>query len=384
MSSELAMLSSETVGYLSLGELANGLTLTSPVIHNFLPSEATDIAAQLLPDPYGDGASGGGRWYPGALTLGNGDVLTLFGHVREDDSRHRNANPERFNASSNNWYLMPKLAIDSPIHQPDKGSPIVRPLFVSRTFQLPDGRLFFATAMPAEWETYTDNPNRTDGPHFSTFYDVVNGTYTGPLFSEPTGYDNWRFPCVLLPLLPEDDYHPRVMHCGRAEAMLVLYYFPPDRSALFGGGGGVESQEPDNGQLIPAEIYDPDIDWVAGQYRPGLGNWTVETGMPTQSRNYHSAALLLPNGSILTSGGNANAQSGDPDTVGVKRIELYDPPYPTGTRLQIFNCPAKVTYNEEFEVEVSAAAEVQRIALIRMVHAPMPLTSINVTSASHS
>lgn len=75
--------------------------------------------------------------------------------------------------------------------------------------------------MPAEWRTYTNNPNFTDGPHFSTFYYAVHENYTGLLFPEPTRYDNWSFPCVLLPLLPEDDYHPRVMHCGRAEAMRI-------------------------------------------------------------------------------------------------------------------------------------------------------------------
>ena len=70
-------------------------------------------AAQLLADPNGDGSSGGGRWYPGALTLGSGDVLALFGHVAQDDSRHRNAAPERYSPHANVWTPRPKLATGS-------------------------------------------------------------------------------------------------------------------------------------------------------------------------------------------------------------------------------------------------------------------------------
>jgi hypothetical protein len=344
-------------------------------------------AAQLLPDPHGSGTSGGGRWYPGAVTLANGDVLSLFGHVRKEDTRHRNANPERFNVNANEWSRMPLLANDGDNYLPLKGNPNVRPLFFARTFQLPDGRLFFATAMPVEWARHTTGADpATDGPHFSSFFDVSSGKYTGTPIPEPVGYDGWSFPCVLLPLLPEENYSPRVMHCGRASAMRIdLNASSPawqpvgtalkvDRinscAVLLPTGqvclvGGVENEEHDGGQRMPAEIYDPNIDWAAGQYRPGLGAWTVDTGLPIYSRNYHSAALLLPTGSVLTCGGNINRQMGDPNVVGVKRIELFEPNYPAGTRPIISGAPASTTYGRSFEVTVSNPASVTRVALIR-------------------
>lgn len=352
--------------------------------------------AQLLPDPGGDGSSGGGRWYPGAVTMSNGDVLALFGHVAQDDSRHRNASPERYNLAGNTWTGLPKLANDAANYRPAPDPPPgpgelpafpLRYLFFTRTFQLPDGRLFFATPMPAQWASNTSNEQfPTDGPHVSAFYDPASGTYTGSSIAEPAGYDGWSFPCVLLPLLPGEDYRPRVLHCGRAQAMWVDLGDPApswqpittalsiDRAnscaVLLPTGqvclvGGVENQGADGGQRVQAEIYDPGIDWAAGQYGAGLGAWSADPDLPTHSRNYHSSALLLPNGSVLTCGGNVNASSGDPNVVGVKRIELFTPAYPAGPRPTISNTPLSVTYGEQFNVTVSDAASVQRVAFIR-------------------
>ncbi|MCI0746315.1 MAG: hypothetical protein L0Y58_13010 [Verrucomicrobia subdivision 3 bacterium] len=301
-------------------------------------------AAQLLADPYGDGSTGGGRWYPGAVAMGNGQVLALFGHVAQDDSRHRNASPEYYNPSANAWSLLPKLANDAVNYAPHFGDLDVRFLFFTRTFQLPDGRLFFATPMPVQWAANTSNAaDPTDGPHFSSLYDPASGNYVGTPIPEPAGYDSWSFPCVLLPLLPNEDYRPRVLHCGRAQAMRIdlgaaapawqgvttaqnvnranscAVLLPTGQVCLV---GGVENATSDGGQRLPAEIYDPGINWATGQYNAGLGSWTADPDLPTHSRNYHSAALLLPNGSVLTCGGNTNSDSGDPNVVGVKRIEL--------------------------------------------------------------
>ncbi|MDQ5821217.1 MAG: galactose oxidase early set domain-containing protein [Actinomycetota bacterium] len=344
-------------------------------------------AARLLPDPYGDGSTGGGRWYPGAVTMGNGEVLALFGHIAQDDSRHRNASPERYNVSGNGWAPLPRLANDAANYAPNFGDPDVRFLFFTRTFQLPDGRLFFATPMPVQWASNTSNAaDPTDGPHFSSFYDASNGTYVGTPIAEPAGYDGWSFPCVLLPLLPGEDYRPRVLHCGLAQAMRIdlgaaapawqgvttaqnvnrvnscAAILPTGQVCLV---GGVQNQGSDGGERLPAELYDPGIDWAAGQYSPGLGSWAADPNLPVHSRNYHSAALLLPNGSVLTCGGNTNADSDDPNVVGVKRIELFTPAYPAGARPTISNVPPTATYGESFDVTVSDAAGVRRVALIR-------------------
>lgn len=346
--------------------------------------------AQLSPDPYGDGTSGGGRWYPGVVTQGNGEILALFGHVAQDDSRHRNASPERYNLYTNSWSLRPKLANDASNYDPDFGETSVRFLFFTRTFQLPDGTLFFATPMPVEYASNTSNePEPTDGPHFSSRYDPATGNYLGHKIPEPAGYDSWSFPCMLLPLLPGEDYRPRVLHCGRSQSMRIdlgtdvtvpawqsvatalnidrwnscAVFLPTGQVCLI---GGVENQSNDGDQKLPPEIYDPGINWATGQYNAGLGSWSANTAdLPANSRNYHSVALLLPNGSVLTAGGNKNADSGDPNSVGIKRIEIYNPTYPAGSRPTISDAPTIITYGHSFRVTVSNPGSIQRVAFIR-------------------
>lgn len=345
---------------------------------------------QLLPDPAGDGTTGGGRWYPGAVTTANGDVIGLFGHVAQDDSRHRNVQPERYNPSSRAWSLLPKLANDGPNYEPEFGNLDVRFLFYARTFQLPDGTLFFATPMPVEWAANTtsgDDP--TDGTHFSSRYDPGTGQYVGHKIPAPAGYHEWYHPCVLLPLLPEEGYRPRVLHCGHSTAQRIdlgpdvaqpawqpvataleveranscAVLLPTGRVCLI---GGVENASADSNQVLAPEIYDPGIDWGTGTFDPGLGSWTVdETDLPANSRNYHSMAVLLPTGGVLTAGGNRNADPGDPNTVGIKKIEVYQPAYPAGTRPTVSGSPDSVTYGETFTVTVSDPGAVDRVAFIR-------------------
>ena len=341
-------------------------------------------AAQMLPGPNG---IGGGWWYPGAITLGDGDIVAFFGHISNGDSRHRNTTPERYNVNNNTWTRLPNMANDGPTYLPFASGP-VRLLMYPRTFVMPDGRLFFATPMPTDWEAHTDPVNPSDGPHQSTFYDPFTGKYVGtPIADEPTDYTGWDFPCVLLPLLPSEGYRPRVLHCGAKEALRIDLGLPAPLWEIAAEGamrvnrfnscavllptaqvclvGGVKIVKPDNEEKIPTELYDPDIDWSTGQYRAGLGRWKTDPDMPANSRNYHSAAMLLPNGQVLTCGGNKNACSGNPDLLGIKVIELYNPLYPAGNRLTISDLPLSVTYGHSFTVTSSDPADIRRVALIR-------------------
>jgi hypothetical protein len=119
----------------------------------------------------------GGRWYPGLVTLGNGEVAAFMGHLDQGDTRHRNTLPERYNQNGNFWVNMPKVI--GTAGEPDEGGR--RFLFFPRAFQLPNGRLFFATPMPANFS------GGTDGTHFSTAYDLVSGDYVEPKIAEPEG-----------------------------------------------------------------------------------------------------------------------------------------------------------------------------------------------------
>ncbi|MFT4621414.1 MAG: hypothetical protein ACI8PZ_000066 [Myxococcota bacterium] len=357
-------------------------------------------AAPLNPEP---GRSvGGGRWYPTLVTLGTGEVMAFFGHPRFDDNRHRNTTAEKYSATLDHWSELPRMA--NPSLYPDGD---IRKLMYPRCFTMPDGRLFFATGMPVTAET----------TYSSTFYDPQTGDYVGDPIAEPANYGSgWSYPAALLPLLPSDDpahaYRPRVLFLGQATPRKIdLGAANPtwqsagtrtgsmvDRRRTNGMAvllptgqvcaiNGVHSNNPEDGTLR-AELYSPGIDWATGAYT-GVESWeTDESGNPAQHvRNYHSTALLLPDGRVWVAGGNTNAKSGDPDScinvdtndrqadcashdgvtwkkLGMKRIEIYRPPYvDLAGRPTLSNAPAVVGYGQSFTATCSGTVE--RVAMIR-------------------
>lgn len=349
-------------------------------------------AARLNRNPdQPDEDGSGGRWYPGLLTLPDGSVLATFGHPNQADVRHRNTLPERYLPAGNVWVNLPR-EMAYPL-APGGG---VRYLFYARAFTLPDGSVFFATPMPVRFETVAEGT----GPYFSTRYDPTTGEYLAPEITPPplAGYTDWSRPAVLLPLLPESGYRPQVLFCGargvvggveRSAYRIDLGAAAPawqptaDRAPGIAGRdrihgnavllptgkvclvGGVHQVDPED-VVLQAETYDPLIDWNSGGFDP-QGAWSVDGDDAAHGRNYHSTALLLPNGKVWVAGGNDNGSSGDPDVVGVKSIELYEPDYvAVGGRTVVQAAPRVLSYGETFEVQVDRpATQVARIALLR-------------------
>ena len=94
-------------------------------------------------------------------------------------------------------------------------------------------------------------------------------------------------------------------------------------------------------------------------YNVGTGTWSL---MATQmaERAYHSTAVLLPDGRVLSGGDD----SGMPEE---HTVELYSPPYlfhgprPTITSLS----GTELTYGDALTINTPDAANIQRVALVR-------------------
>ncbi len=296
-------------------------------------------------------AVGGGRWYPTLITLPDGDVLAVFGHPHRDDSRHRNHTPERYSPSEDNWTLRPAIAT---AEDPGSGGPA---LFYPRLHVLPSGRVFFATPVPLD--DVGPNP-----PYHNRVYDLLTGAFTSALILPPpendpspdgNRYRGWYSTSILLPLLPGDGYRPRVMVCGylkpfrielgsasplpkweeagarsgaaagRLRPNLCAVLLPTGDVFLSGGCSELDPEVP----VLEGEIYSPGIDWDTLTYTTGAETW-VSTEPATVPRNYHSVALLMPNGRVWTAGSSKNADAGPPETVAEKRIEIFKPAYDIG------------------------------------------------------
>lgn len=108
----------------------------------------------------------------------------------------------------------------------------------------------------------------------------------------------------------------------------------------------------------------------AERWDPATGTWTV-LASASRIRQYHSAAVLLPDGRVLTGGGGV---CGDCVTVGYleKNIEYFTPPYlykkdgsgQLAARPVISNAPGTVAINTNFSVTSPQAASIRKVALV--------------------
>jgi hypothetical protein len=311
-----------------------------------------------------------GRWYPTLVTLGDGSVLTAAGFTKYPP-----------------WVVLRKLER----YTPGEGWQVVRgagrwlPLY-PRLHLLPDGTVFYA----GSYNTHYTFPFSL-GAFPTAVLDLETREWTG--YGLPNEQEREEGASVLLPLRPGDDYRPRVLLAGGgtptgdeavADAELIdlgaptprwrsvdpmahaRYYayavLLPDGSVfVMGGRSGKKGHVHDAG-------YDPETGEVASApncvheaelFDPATETWTRLAEM-TVDRLYHSGALLLPDGRVLTAGSNPARR------IDELRIETYRPPYLfRGPRPTVDSAPEHVGYGRPFEVETPDAVDVDEVVLIR-------------------
>ena len=117
------------------------------------------------------------------------------------------------------------------------------------------------------------------------------------------------------------------------------------------------------------------VDLNAGVYSaelwsPATGQWRTLAAMQV-TRQYHSSALLLPDGRVLSSGGGI---CGTCDQVGylAKNAEIFSPPYlfqADGTlapRPSIDAAPTQTSYGAPVVITTGAPGSISKVALVRL------------------
>lgn len=117
------------------------------------------------------------------------------------------------------------------------------------------------------------------------------------------------------------------------------------------------------------------VDLNAGVYNaelwsPATGQWKT-LAAESVTRQYHSSALLLPDGRVLSSGGGI---CGTCDNVGylAKNAQVFSPPYlfdaagQPAARPTITSAPGSVGYGSAFTVDTPNAAGISKAALVRL------------------
>jgi hypothetical protein len=193
-------------------------------------------------------------------------------------------------------------------------------------------------------------------------------------------YHGFAATSVLLPLLPSTGYRPRVLFCGGAQPIVLDFGAASPSWKLTGprtlSGRPVRNHA--NAVLLPTgEVFvcggavEPSNDATgvlqAEAYNPDDNTWTTHPAA-TVVRNYHSVALLMPDGRVWTAGSNHNAQQSFP-AAGVDnrelRIEIYEPPYYRADRPQLLSAPGAIGWGQTFDVRTSQADRNVRVAMIR-------------------
>jgi hypothetical protein len=149
------------------------------------------------------------------------------------------------------------------------------------------------------------------------------------------------------------------MHFRRVHANSVLL---PDGRVLMVGGissyGQSDDMHGEHGAVLEAEMYDPPAN-----------TWTVMAAQQ-KARVYHSTALLLPDGRVISMGSNPRAKSIE------KTIEIFSPPYLfSGEPPVIIQYPEQIAYEQSFSIRVFPARQIGQVVLMR----PEVLTHVTNT-----
>ena len=108
--------------------------------------------------------------------------------------------------------------------------------------------------------------------------------------------------------------------------------------------GGTRSGDTESQAILEGEIWNPDTK-----------AWSEVASM-AEARMYHSTALTLPDGRVVTAGGEAD---------GIRRAQIYSPPYLfKGPRPSITSSPASTGYGAAFSVGTDSA-DIAKVALLR-------------------
>lgn len=274
-----------------------------------------------------------GRWYPTATTLSNGDVMVLGGDVTPYHGT---------NLIPQIWELVPqawRYLNGAPLSVAD----------YPRMFVAPNGKLF--NAGPTVGTRYLDTTGtgtwsmvgKTQYPNSRDYGSAVMYTPGKVLIvggdDPPT---NTAETIDLTSSSPAWNYTNSMVNHRRQLNATIL----PDGTVLVTGGSSGKGFNNFGFPVYAAELWNP-----------STGAWTTLASAP-HYRGYHSIAVLLPDGRVLTAGGSAPTDADG---------EFFSPPYLfNGARPTITNAPAQVTYGQNFVVSTPDATSIQNVTLVRL------------------
>jgi hypothetical protein len=272
-----------------------------------------------------------GRWYPTATTLPNGDVLVVSGDI--NSNTNVDALPQVFQFSTKTWRNLTTAQLSQPLYP--------------NMLVAPNGKVF--NAGPSRQSRYLNTAGtgawtnvavlnfggvRDYGPAVmyapGKVLDVGGSnppTATAEIIDLNAATPAWKFTSSM--------HFPRRQHNA-----VVL----PDGKVFIVGGSKASGFDTSTSPVLPTEMWDP-----------ATGQFTVMASIAVY-RGYHSTALLLADGRVLSAGGN----------VGGPNAQVFSPPYLfAGARPSIASAPVSAGYGQTVFVGTSDAASISKVTLLK-------------------
>ncbi|MEL6640067.1 MAG: SdrD B-like domain-containing protein [Pseudomonadota bacterium] len=269
------------------------------------------------------------RWYNTAVTLSNGEIMTIGGTGGGKDR------PEVFN-SETGWRELTGVDMNINYYYP-------------KTWVTSDDKVI---VVPGSGQMYRIDPTGTGSSealgqpgfpgnafHPGTMYDVdqvaIVGT-DGKIYTADLSADQPVFTAVA--------------QLGYARQEAGMSMLPDGRVIVTGGAPSRYDLE---NATYTAEIWDP------------ATNTVEEVADAALARLYHSTHLLMPNGMIWVGGGGA------PGPLTNTNVEVYAPSYlydengEMADRPEITSAPSNVDNDETFQFTVDDVSDIARVTAVR-------------------
>jgi hypothetical protein len=275
-----------------------------------------------------------GRWYPTVLTLANGEMLMLAGS--RTTSTDENPLPEVWKVGGGIRALTAAVRDNIP--------------YFPNLHVAPNGKTFMAGPSQAtSYLTTSGTGSWSAGPARK----VANRRYGPSVMYAPGkilmagGGDPATKTAEIINLgatNPSWTYTNSMAYARRHHNATIL----PDGKVLVTGGTAASNDE--TKAVFAAEVWDP-----------AIGGWITMASMKVP-RLYHSSALLLPDGRVLSSGGGRGSGGKD-----YKNAEIFSPPYLfDGSRPTIESSPASANYGQTFFVGTPNVSAITKVSLIKL------------------
>ncbi|KAI9694904.1 MAG: hypothetical protein M1822_000520 [Bathelium mastoideum] len=318
------------------------------------------------------------RWYPSVLTLPDGRALCLSGSDNATMNPNINNIPQIFPLEASTS-TSTSTSASKPIAWTEVADPMPTDLMLDLYPRLhidpTNGQIFMAGPKPDSW--FLRIQAAETGAEIKSTSGVV-GRWTDAKTKRAEGYRDYA-PSVMYA-------SGKIMYIGGGTAddgptdvteFIDLNVKParwdtktarlktkrkqfnatvlPDGTVLVTGGTSGEGFNDLIHPVFKAELMDPSVE---------PKQW-IEMAPEKKSRCYHSIALLLPDGRVLSAGGGeyGGCNASECHT----EAQLFEPPYlHKGPRPTIESAPSVIKYTQEFHVTVGTNDLIRKISLIRL------------------